>query len=120
MNCDQFTKTKKVGKCGTKVWLGTATTTGTEDLFVRYQINNDEVVIVTTPIIQGNDIFLDLTDPYVDFYHPYATYFIYLSDANGYYEEGITITNGGLVHEGFIVNFSNAPTDNDRLIVIND
>ena len=116
MNCDNFTKTKKVGRCGTKIWLGTATTTGAESLFVKYSINGDEVIEMTTPIVDGNDVFLDLLDPYIDFYNPFNTYFIWLSDADGYYSDGIQITNNGTLHDGFIVNFANVSNNNDRLI----
>ena len=115
-DCINFTKTLPVGRCGTRIWLGTATTVGTEALFVKYFINGDEVTEMTTPIIEGNDIFLDLTDPYVDFYNPFNTYFIWLSDASGYYSDGIQITNGAL-HDGFIVNFANISNNNDRLVV---
>lgn len=117
-DCSNFTKTKPVGKCGTRIWLGTATTTGTESLFVKYLTNGDEIVEMTTPIIEGNDIFLDLTDPYIDFYNQYNTYSIWLSDSNGYYSDGIEITNNGVSHEGFIVTFANVSNNNDRLITI--
>jgi len=117
-NCDNFTNTKKVGKCGGKLWLGTATTTGTEQLLVTYYTNGDEVSEMTTPIIEGNDIFLDLTDPYIDYYNPFVTYFISLTDANGYYSDGISITNNGVLHEGFIVNFGNVATTNARIVIV--
>jgi len=117
MDCDNFTKTKKVGKCGTRIWLGTATTVGTEALFVKYSTNGDEIIEMTTPIIEGNDVFLSLNDPYIDFYNPFNTYFIWLSDASGYYSDGIQITNNGTLHNGFIVNFANVSNNNDRLII---
>lgn len=117
MNCEDFTKTKPVGKCGTRIWLGTATTTGTESLFVRYVQNGDEIIEMTDPIIEGNDVFLDLTDPYIDFYTPYNTFYVWLSDADGYYSEGLQIENNGL-HDGFIVNFANVSNNNDRLVTV--
>lgn len=116
-NCDNFSKTKPIGKCGTRIWLGTATTTGDESLFVQYFLNGDEIVEMTTPIIEGNDVFLDLTDPYLNFYNQYKTYYIWLSDSNGYYSDGVSITNNG-DHEGFVVNFSNVSNSNDRLVVL--
>ena len=117
MSCDNYTKTKKVGKCGAKLWLGTATTTGTESILVTYYINGDEVSEMTDPIIEGNDVFLDLTDPYIDYYNPFVTYYISLTDANNYYSDGIKITNNGTTHDGFIVNFGNVSNSRDRLIV---
>jgi hypothetical protein len=118
MNCDNFTKTKPVGKCGTKIWLGTRQNlTGDELLFVRYILNGDEVEVSTDPIIQGNDIFLDLTDPYIDFYSQYNTYYIWLSDSNGYNSDGLTIRNNKADHDGFIVNFANVAIGTDRLII---
>ena len=120
-NCDNFSKTKKVGKCGTTIWLGTLPgylVTGTEQLLVTYYTNGDEVSEFVTPIITaGNDVFLDLTDPYVDYYNPYVTYFISLTNNYGYYSDGIQITNDGL-RDGFIVNFGNASNTNDRLVVV--
>lgn len=116
-NCDNFVKTKPVGRCGTRIWLGTASTTGTESLLVTYYLNGDEVSVMTTPIIEGNDIFLDLTDPYIDYYNAFKTYFISLTDANGYYSNGIQITNG-VPRDGFIVTFGNVSNSNDRLIVV--
>jgi hypothetical protein len=119
MNCDNFVKTKKVGKCGAKIWLGTATTTGTEQLLVTYFINGDEVSVLSTPIIEGNDVFLDLTDPYIDYYSQYYTYYISLTDANAYYSNGIAIDNDGL-RDGFIVTFGNVSNTHDRLVVTED
>ena len=116
-NCDNFTLTKKVGKCGSKIWLGTATTTGTEELLVVYYLNGDEVAEMTTPIIEGNDVFLDLTNPYIDYYSQYNTYYISLTDANGYYSDGIQIENDGL-NNGFIVTFGNVSNTHDRLVVV--
>jgi len=117
-NCDNCSRTKKVGKCGTKLWLGTVTgLTGTEELLVTYYINGDEVSEMTTPIIEGNDVFLDLTDPYLDFYSQYYTYYISLTDANGYYSDGIDITNDG-THSCFIVTFGNVSNTHDRLVVV--
>jgi len=116
-NCDNFSLTKKVGKCGSKIWLGTATGITTEQLLVTYFINGDEVSVLSAPIVDGNDIFLDLTDPYVDFYNPYNTYFISLTDANAYYSDGVLLTNDG-THEGFIVTFGNVSNTHDRLIVV--
>ena len=117
-NCENFSNTKKVGKCGLRIWLGTSTElTGSEELLVTYYLNGDEVSEVSTPIIEGNDIFLDLTDPYIDYYSQYNTYYINLMDANGYYSDGLNITNGGLEHEGFIVHFGNVSNNNDRLVL---
>ena len=117
-NCTNCSKTKKIGKCGSKIWLGTASgLTGTEELLVTYFINGDEVSEMTTPIIQGNDVFLDLTDPYVDYYNPYNTYYVSLTDANGYYSDGIDITNAG-THSCFILTFGNVGTTHDRLVVV--
>ena len=115
-DCTSYTKTKPVGKCGGKIWLGTVSgLTGNESLFVQYFLNGDEVTDIVNPIIQGNDVFLDLTDPYVDYYNPYKTYYIWLTNSNGYYSDNIQITNNGL-NDGFIVNFSNAANAYDRLI----
>lgn len=119
-NCDNFSKTKKVTKCGTRLWLGTASgLTGTEQLIVRYLTNGDEIIDLSQPIIEGNDVFLDLTDPSLDFYNQYYTYFVNLSDANAYYSDGIKIDNGG-EREGFIITFANAKniSGNDRLVVV--
>ena len=115
--CENFTNTCKVGKCGAKLWLGTvANLTGNESLFVQYFLNGDEITEMTTPIIQGNDVFLDLTDPYLNFYSQYNTYYVWLSDSNGYYSDGTQIENNGL-HDGFIINFGNVATTHDRLVV---
>jgi hypothetical protein len=115
-NCNTFTKTKPVGKCGTKLWLGTGTFTGTETIFVKYYLNGDEVIEATDPIFEGNNIFLDLTDPYIDFYNSYnGSYYIWVS-YNGYYSDGTQITNSGN-HDGFIVNFANVKVTHDRLII---
>ena len=116
-NCDNFVKTKKVGVCGSKIWLGTASGITTEQLLVTYYINGDEVSVLSQPIVQGNDIFLDLTDPYIDYYNPYNTYHISLTDANSYYSDGVKITNG-VPRDGFIVTFGNESNNNDRLIVV--
>lgn len=118
MNCDNFTKTKPVSKCGPKIWIGSKQgLIGDELLFVKYYLNGDEIEVSTTPIIQGNDIFLDLTDPYVDFYNPYNTYYIWLSDSNGYNSDGTPIRNNKTDHEGFVVEFANVSGGTDRLVV---
>lgn len=117
-NCDNFVKTKKVGRCGSKIWLGTVTgLVGTEQLLVTYFLNGDEISTLSEPITEGNDIFLDLTDPYIDFYNQYKTYFVSLTDANGYYSDGIPINNGGN-RDGFIITFGNLSNTHDRLIVV--
>ena len=117
-NCDNFTLTKKVGKCGTRIWLGTSTElTGDEQLLVTYFLNGDEVSVLSEPITEGNDVFLDLTDPYIDYYNQYKTYYISLTDANAYYSNGIQINNDGL-RDGFIVTFGNVSNTHDRLIVV--
>ena len=116
-NCTNCVKTKKVGKCGQKLWLGTAVGITTEQILVTYFINGDEVSEMTDPIIQGNDIFLDLSDPYFDYYNSFKTYFISLTDANGYYSNPIPINNGG-DRDCFIVNFGNVATSNARLVVV--
>ena len=120
-NCDNYTATKKVGKCGTTIWLGTLPgylVTGTEQLLVTYFINGDEVSDFFTPIITGaGDIFLDLTDPYKDYYNPFVTYYISLTNNYGYYSDGVQIFNDGN-RDGFIVTFGNASNTNDRLVVI--
>ena len=118
-NCSNFSKTNPVGKCGTKIWLGTNTgLTGDESLFVQYFLNGDEVTTMVTPIIEGNDISLDLTDPYVDFFNQYKTYYVWLSDSNGYYSDETPITNNGVEHDGFIINFGNVSNTHDQLVVI--
>lgn len=116
--CINFTKTLKVGRCGEKIWLGTATTTGSEMLVITYYLNGDEISDFFTPIIEGTDIYLDLNDPYKDYFSQYNTYFINLTDASGYYSNGVQISNNGTLHDGFIVNFSDARNANDRLIAV--
>ena len=116
--CINFTNTLKVGRCGGKIWLGTATTTASMELLVTYYLNGDEISDFFTPIIQGNEVFLDLSDPYNDYYSPFNTYYISLTDTNGYYSNGTKITNNGTSHDGFIVHFSDAKNSNDRLVTI--
>lgn len=116
--CINFTNTLQVGRCGDKIWLGTATTVGSEMLIVTYWLNGDEVSDFFTPIIEGDDVFLDLSDPYQDYYSPFNTYYVSLSDVSGYFQGGIQISNKGSLHDGFIVNFSDAKNAGDRLITI--
>ena len=116
--CINFTNTLQVGRLGSKIWLGTATTTGSEMLVVTYYLNGDEVSDFFNPIIDGNDVYLDLSDPYQDYYSSFNTYYVNLTDASGYYSDGIQISNKGILHDGFIVNFSDAKNANDRLITI--
>ena len=117
-NCTNCTKTKKVGRCGQKLWLGTASgITSAHQLLVTYFLNGDEVSDLVDPIIQGNDIFLDLSDPYFDYYNSYKTYFISLTDANAYYSNGIKINNDG-ERDCFVVNFGNVSNSGDRLVVV--
>ena len=78
-NCDNFTKTKPVTKCGSRIWLGTnSSLTGDEQLFVKKVINGEEDIVLVDPIIEGDNIFLDPSDPYLDYYNPYFTFFIWL------------------------------------------
>ena len=116
--CVNFSNTLKVGSCGTRLWLGTATTLGTEMLVVTYYLGGDEVSDFFYPIIEGEDIYLDLQEPYPDYYNSFNTYYINLTDATGYYSDGISITNNGTTHSGFIVNFSSAKNEDDRLVVV--
>ena len=116
--CQNFTNTLKVASCGERIWLGTSTTTPSMMLLVTYYLNGDEVSDFFTPIIEGTDVFLDLTEPYPDYYNAFNTYYISLTDTSGYYSNGTTIANGGNSHDGFIVHFSDAKNANDRLVTI--
>lgn len=116
--CDNFTKTLKVGRLGGSIWLGTATTTETMMILVTYYLNGDEVSDFFTPIIDGIDVYLDLTEPYPDYYSQFNTYYVSLTDTGGYFSNGTPITNNGTTHNGFIVNFSDAKNANDRLITV--
>jgi len=116
--CINLTNTLRVGRCGDKLWLGTATTTASMMLLVTYYLNGDEVSDFFDPIIEGQDVFLDLTEPYPDYYSPFNTYYISLTDTSGYFSNGTQITNNGTAHDGFIVNFSDAKNANDRLVTV--
>ncbi len=78
------------------------------DVYLQFQ-NGDEIIDMFPPIIEGNNVFLDLTEPYPDFYNQYNTYYVWLSDSHAYYSDGIQVTNNGL-HDGFIINFGNVAT----------
>ena len=116
--CINFTSTLKIGRCGSRIWLGTATTTASMMILVTYYLNGDEVSDFFTPIIDGNDVYLDLTEPNKDYYSPFNTYYISLTDTGGYFSNGTQITNNGSTHDGFIVNFSDAKNAEDRLVTI--
>ena len=116
--CINFTNTLRVGSCGDKIWLGTAITTETMQLLVTYYLNGDEVSDFFDPIIEGSNVFLDLTTPYTDYYNPFNTYYISLTDTSGYFSNGTQLANGGNSHDGFIVHFSSAKNADDRLITI--
>jgi len=118
MECINFTNTLRVGRCGGRIWLGTATTTPSMMLLVTYYLNGDEVSDFFDPIIEGEDVFLDLTQPYEDYYNPFNTYYISLTDTSGYFSNGTQIANGGTTHDGFIVHFSDAKNANDRLVTV--
>jgi hypothetical protein len=117
--CSEFSKTLKVGRCGDKIWLGTTDSYVVGMMIlVTYYLNGDEVSDFFTPIVVGNNIFLDLTEPNKDFYNPFNTYYISLTDVSGYYSNGTPITNEGTSHNGFIVNFSTAKNGVERLITV--
>ena len=118
MECLNFTNTLRVGRCGSSIWLGTATTSGDEMLLVTYYLNGDEVSDFFTPIIDGNDIYLDLSDPYKDYYSPFNTYYVSLTDVGGYLSSGSQITNNGTTNDGFIIHFSDAKNAIDRVIPV--
>ena len=117
MNCENFTLTKPVGNCGTRIWLGKNTSlTGNEILFVMYFLGGNEVVEATTPIIDGDDVFLDLSDPYVDYYNSHiSAYYVWLSDA--YLSEYKQLTNNGTNHDGLILMF-NGSTSQDIAVTV--
>lgn len=118
MECTNFTQTLRVARCGAKIWLGTATNTPTMMLLVTYYLNGEEVSDFFTPILDGDNVFLDLTEPNPDYYSPFNTYYISLTDTSGYFSNGTQITNNGTAHDGFIVNFSDAKNANDRLVTV--
>lgn len=106
MDCTTFTKCKPVGRCGTRIWLGKNTSlTGNELLFIKYYLGNEEVIESVDPIIVGNDVFLDLTTPYIDFFNEYiSSYFVWLSDA--YLSDYKQLTNSSTLHDGLILTFN--------------
>ena len=116
MDCSNFTLTKPVGTCGTRIWLGKkAGLTGNEILFVQYSLGGNLVTEATTPIIEGDDVFLDLTDPNKDFYNEYiASYSVWLSDA--YLSDFKQINNGGVLHDGLILVFHGNTTQDIAII----
>ena len=114
--CDNFTLCKPVGACGTRIWLGKNTSASVNDiLFVKYYLGGNEVIEATTPIIEGTDVFLDLSDPYADFYNTHIpSYQVWLSDS--YLSEYKLLTNEGSEHEGLILIFNGA-TSQDKAII---
>ena len=116
--CLNFTKTLKVGRWGDKIWLGKANYLAGMMVLVTYYLNGDEISDFFEPIVDGDNIYLDLSNPDEDYYNQYKTYYISLTDTSGYYSNGIQMTNEGLTHDGFIVNFSNAENARDRLVIV--
>lgn len=114
--CVNFTNTLIVGSCGDKIWLGTATFVEGMMLTVTYYLNGDEISDFFTPIVDGDNIFLDLSDPYPDYYNAFNTYYVSLTDTSGYFSGGVQLTNEGVSHDGFIVRFSTAKNSRDRLL----
>lgn len=117
--CENYTNTLKVGRCGTRIWLGTydSFVEGMQ-LLVVYYLGDEEISDFFEPIIEGNNVFLDLSVPGNDYYSPFQTYYISLTDVSGYFSNGLKITNNGITHNGFIVNFSDAKNANDRLVTV--
>lgn len=116
MNCNDFALSKPVGACSSRIWLGKNTSASANDiLFVKYYLGGNEVVYSTTPIIEGDDVFLDMTDPYADFYNNHINaYYVWLSDA--YRSDYKQLTNGGTDYNGFILIFSGTSTQ-DKVIL---
>lgn len=114
--CENFTLCRAVGSCGTRIWLGKNSNANVlTNLFVKYYLGGNEVIKVTTPIIEGDNIFLDLTDPEADFYNSHIpAYYVWLS--NGYLSDYMQLTNGGSQHDGLILIF-NGNTTQDIAIV---
>ena len=110
MSCQDFTLCKPVGHCGTRIFLGKNTNlTGNEILFVEYSMGGNPVTEATTPIIEGNNVFLDLTDPNKDFYNTHiASYKVWLSDA--YMSDYKTLRNSEADHDGLILIFNGDTT----------
>jgi len=116
--CQNFSNTLKVSRCGTKIYLGDAAYTEGMMILVTYYLNGEEVSDYFNPIVDGNKIYLDLQEPFPDYYSPYNTYYISLTDVSGYFSNGTPLANNGNTHDGFIVNFSDAKNSDDRLIAV--
>ena len=116
--CSEFSRTLKVGSCGDRLWLGTAIYSAGMMVLVTYYLNGDEISDFFEPIVEGDNIYLDMTEPNRDFYNPFNTYYISLTDVSGYYSNGTQLTNEGTLYDGFIVNFSTAKNGVERLIAV--